>query len=96
VLDPTRRDQHASASASRLQQIAHILQVPPAYFFEDGPKAQSLTRKGNAAEPPEPIFEFLSTSDGQALSKGFMRIRDQFLRRSIVVMVEKIAARNNG
>jgi len=82
--------------ASRLQQIAQILQVPPAFFFEDGPKIQSVTRKGNAAEPPGPIFEFLSTSDGESLSKGFMRIKDQHLRRSIVIMVEKIAARNNG
>jgi transcriptional regulator with XRE-family HTH domain len=76
--------------ASRLQQIAHILQVPVSFFFEGAP---SLGPQADGfAEAPSPTYvsEFLATSDGLALTKAFMRIEDPKLRRRIVDLVEQM------
>jgi hypothetical protein len=37
------------------------------------------------------LSEFLATNDGLTLTKAFMRIREQRLRRRIVNLVEEIA-----
>jgi transcriptional regulator with XRE-family HTH domain len=81
--------------ASRVQQIAHILQVPVSFFFEGGPSPASSGRAEGMGEAPSPAYvsEFLSTSDGLALTKAFMRIEDAKLRRRIVDLVEQIASR---
>jgi hypothetical protein len=46
-------------------------------------------------EAPSPAYvsDFLATSEGLALTKAFMRINDPKLRRSIVDLVEQMAAR---
>lgn len=78
--------------ASRLQQIAQILQVPVSFFFEGAPHTQSGT-SGGMAEAPSPAYvsDFLATSDGLSLTKSFMRIKSSKLRRRIVDLVEEIA-----
>ena len=78
--------------ASRIQQISEILQVPVSFLFEGGPSGT-----GNAqgmAEGPSPSYvsDFLATSEGLALTRAFTRITDAKLRRSIVELVEQIAA----
>lgn len=78
--------------ASRLQQISTILQVPVAFFFEGAPNLQPLTGEG-FKDAPSPAFvsDFLATSEGLALTKAFMRIKEAKLRRRIVDLVEEIA-----
>ena len=78
--------------ASRLQQIAHILQVPVAFFFEGAPTLHSHSADG-VREAPSPAYvsDFLATSDGLSLTKSFMRIKNSKLRRRIVDLVEQIA-----
>ena len=46
------------------------------------------------AEAPSPAYvsDFLATSDGLALTKAFMRIKDAKLRRRIVDLVEQIVS----
>jgi transcriptional regulator with XRE-family HTH domain len=80
--------------ASRLQQIAAILQVPVSFFFEGAPAAPGLHGDG-LSEAPSPAYvsDFLATSDGLALTKAFVGIRDAKLRRRIVDLVEQIADR---
>jgi transcriptional regulator with XRE-family HTH domain len=82
--------------ASRLQQIAHILQVQVSFFFEGAPGAQLAGRTEGMGEAPSPAYvsDFLATSDGLALTKAFMRIEDAKLRRRIVELVEQIALRD--
>jgi transcriptional regulator with XRE-family HTH domain len=76
--------------ASRLQQIAHILQVPVSFFFEGLPlPTETPSEEGTL------IDDFLATSDGLSLTKYFMRIKDPKLRRCIVHLVEQIATRYN-
>src|SRR5690606_34080136 len=80
--------------ARRLQQIAAILQVPVSFFFEGAPSAGTPTGTGEAPSPSY-ISDFLATSDGLALTKSFMRIKDPKLRRRIVDLVEQIAGDEN-
>lgn len=81
--------------ASRLQQIAHILQVPVSFFFEGAPDVGGLASANGMTEAPSPTYvsDFLATSDGLALTKAFMRIHDAKLRRRIVDLVEHIAGK---
>ena len=75
--------------ASRLQQIAHILQVPVSFFFEGGPSQEGDAQTG--APSHAYVADFLSTSDGLMLTRAFMRIKDPKLRRRIVDLVQQIA-----
>ena len=78
--------------ASRIQQIAEILQVPVSFLFEGGPTGTA--KVDGMAEGPSPsyISDFLATSEGLTLTRAFTRISDAKLRRSIVELVEQIAA----
>jgi transcriptional regulator with XRE-family HTH domain len=81
--------------ASRLQQIANILEVPVAFFFEGAPEMPGGGQgAGGTTDAPSPsyIAEFLASSDGLALTKAFMQIPDPKLRRRIVELVEQIAS----
>jgi transcriptional regulator with XRE-family HTH domain len=60
--------------ASRLQHISQILQVPATFFFEDTPDRSSARASKDAAASPNPVMDFMSTSEGLALAKAFMRI----------------------
>jgi transcriptional regulator with XRE-family HTH domain len=77
--------------ASRLQQIAQILQVQVSFFFEGAP--HSPGHGGGMSEAPSPAYvaDFLATADGLSLTKAFMRIKSSKLRRRIVDLVEQIA-----
>jgi transcriptional regulator with XRE-family HTH domain len=77
--------------ASRLQQISHTLQVPVAFFFEGAPNLPGRPLETDTAPSPAYVSDFLATSDGLALTKAFMRIKDGKLRRRIVDLVEGIA-----
>jgi transcriptional regulator with XRE-family HTH domain len=77
--------------ASRLQQIADILQEPVAFFFEGAPTPHQERGKLQEAPSPAYVSDFLATSDGLALVKAFMRIKEPTLRRCIVTLVKQIA-----
>ena len=80
--------------ASRLQQNSHILQVPVSFFFDGAPHVPGMPRAEGLGDAPSPAYvsDFLATSDGLALTKAFMRIGDNKLRRRIVDLVEQIAS----
>ena len=75
--------------ASRLHHIAQILQVPATFFFEDTPDFPGATTK-SAPASPTPVMDFMTTSEGLALAKAFMRIRNGQMRRRIIDLVEEI------
>src|SRR5450756_2415293 len=70
-------------SASRLQHISHILQVPVTFFFEDAPHQPGQPKELDDAPSPAYVSDFLATSDGLALIKAFTRIKESKLRRRI-------------
>jgi transcriptional regulator with XRE-family HTH domain len=80
--------------ASRLQQISRILAVPVSFFFEGAPGQSDET--GGFAEGPATgyVSDFLATSEGLALTRAFLRVRDPKVRRRIVDLVESLAEPN--
>ena len=79
--------------ASRLQHTSQILGVPVEYFFEGAP-GQSPKPNGKHAPSWDYVTEFIATAEGIALIKAFTRLRSAELRRSVVALVEEIAARS--
>jgi transcriptional regulator with XRE-family HTH domain len=81
--------------ASRLQHISRILQVPISFLFEGAPEIPGQTTGMGEAPSPAYVADFLSTSEGLALTKAFTRIQDGKLRRRIVDLVEEISGEDS-
>src|SRR5262252_845725 len=71
-------------SASRLQHISHILQIPVPFFFEGAPHQPGQPRGAGGPASPAYVSEFLSSTDGLALVKAFTKIKEAKLRRRVV------------
>ncbi len=78
-------------SASRLQQMSNILEVPIPFFFDGLPAYSEKAPKASDTPSTAYLFDFVATSDGLALIKAFVQIRQPKLRRYIVQLVEAIA-----
>jgi transcriptional regulator with XRE-family HTH domain len=76
--------------ASRLQQLAQILQVPIAFFFEGAP--QSVQTRQPADDPGAYVTEFLGKPHALALVMAFAKIKSRKVQSSIVQLTENIAA----
>lgn len=72
--------------ASRLSDIAGVLQVPVAYFFEDAP---SVARADDAQQGA--VTNVLSTPEGLRVAKAFASIADPALRLAIAAFLESMA-----
>ena len=81
------RDRQEPIGTSRLHHISQILQVPPTFFFEDDMPAGDSK---HMIASPNTVMDFMSTSEGLALAKAFMKIRSMPMRRRIVELVEEI------
>ena len=79
--------------ASRLQQIAGVLNVPPAFFFEEMPTVEggAPSDASFAEEGATFIVDFLSTSEGLLLNKAFVRIKEARVRKKIIDLVTALA-----
>ena len=78
--------------ASRLQQISAILSVPVSFFFEGAPSGEPAPEGGfRENQAASYVADFLSTSEGLALNRAFIRIRDTKVRRKIVDLVRAVA-----
>ena len=79
--------------ASRLQQFATILRVPPAFFFEGSTLSGTSPRQIVIDDPfaPSIVTDFLSTNDGLSIVKSFAAIKDAKIRRKLVELAQQIA-----
>ncbi len=77
--------------ASRLQELARALQVPPSFFFEGAPLGEAPDGGFSEASASTYVVDFLSTSEGLQLNKAFLRIRDPKVRRRIIELVAALA-----
>jgi len=78
--------------ASRLQAIASILSVPPAFFFEGAPGMDNPPKGGFAeVSGVNYIVDFLSSTEGLRLNRSFVKISDTNVRKKIVDLVESLA-----
>ncbi len=77
--------------ASRLQQIAEVLQAPPSFFFDGSPQADGAT--DGLAPPPsmQHVVDFISSVEGLQLNRAFSSIREPKIRKRIVDLVIAIA-----
>jgi transcriptional regulator with XRE-family HTH domain len=81
---------------SRLQQISQILQVPIAFFFDDGPGASAVSKSAESALSLAHVDDFVSSSEGLRLITAFSRIESVTLRRRITSLVQEMADWNRG
>jgi transcriptional regulator with XRE-family HTH domain len=81
-------------SASRLQHLCKILDVPVSFFFDGAPRTDGLPVPALAETDGEAaaLNGFVATSNGLALVTAYTRIRDLGVRRAVVALVEQIAA----
>ena len=73
--------------ASRLRQIAIVLDVPVEYFF-DGALIQKDRELDN---PMADVSDFIASSDGTTLLRSFAKIANPIVRRRLVNLVEALA-----
>ena len=79
--------------ASRIQQISEILREIDRLCDSTRPSGTASSENFTEGTSPAYVSDFLATSEGLALTRAFTRIPDAKLRRSIVELVEQIAAR---
>jgi transcriptional regulator with XRE-family HTH domain len=77
--------------ASRLAQIAELLQVPVSFFFEGAETHPRLDKAD--AEAASEVDRFVTSADGIRLTRAFARITSAETRRSLVELAERIAER---
>lgn len=77
--------------ASRLQQIAGVLEVPVEFFFEGAPSSEPPPTGFAEAPSATYVADFLSTAEGVHLMRAFVRIKDGKVRRRLVDLVTAIA-----
>jgi transcriptional regulator with XRE-family HTH domain len=82
--------------ASRLFEIAEVLDVPVQFFFDDLPGIAERQRgfSDGASEPY--VMDFVSSAEGLALNRAFAKIRDTRLRKRIVDLVREMAGDGTG
>ncbi|MDR6896477.1 transcriptional regulator with XRE-family HTH domain [Bosea sp. BE271] len=83
-------------SASRLQQIAKMLDVPVSFFFDGAPTGDMPELGFADSAATTYISEFLATSEGVQLTKAFTRIKSGRVRRRIIDLVEALAEEDAG
>jgi transcriptional regulator with XRE-family HTH domain len=81
-------------SASQLHQIADVLKVPPAFFFEGAPQAR-LHRKIAGVPSLDYLSSFPTAVEDFALVKYFLRIKSLRMRRCILALVQATAEEGN-
>lgn len=78
--------------ASRLQNIAAVLNVPVSFFFEDAPTSDNAApATGMAESSSNYVVDFLSSSEGLQLNRSFVKIQDPKVRRKIIDLVRSLA-----
>jgi transcriptional regulator with XRE-family HTH domain len=78
--------------ASRLQAIADILGVHPSFFFQEGEDpAGARNGAGDTTREPSEISSFVSSKEGIALNRAFLKISDPVLRKKIISLVAAVA-----
>lgn len=78
-------------SASKMHEIAEILQESVSFFFKDSPGATSQQTGFGEAENSEYIADLLSSPDDVKLFRAFNKIKDPKIRKNIIDMVRSFA-----
>lgn len=81
-------------SASRLFEMARILDVPVQFFFDDMPGQFSGKPAAGFAESSDSfqMTDFLTSSDGAQLIRAFAEIKSPEVRRKVIDLVKSISS----
>ncbi|MDP3601263.1 MAG: helix-turn-helix transcriptional regulator [Bosea sp. (in: a-proteobacteria)] len=77
-------------SASRLQQIANMLDVPVSFFFEGAPNGVGGAESFGQPNVNAHVSDFMVSSEGVQLTKAFVRIKSAAVRRRVIDLVETL------
>lgn len=77
--------------AGRLYQIADILGVPVAYFYEGFAGTGEKGQAANDDSTTKPVMEFLSSGEGLQLTLAFMRIKDGRVRKRVIDLIKSLS-----
>ncbi|HTZ78807.1 MAG TPA: helix-turn-helix transcriptional regulator [Stellaceae bacterium] len=77
-------------SASRLYDVAQVLEVSPAFFFEGYP--DGLVAK-NIASEVSPVSETFDRREVMSLIRGYYGIRDPQLQADVLRLISKLGNR---
>jgi transcriptional regulator with XRE-family HTH domain len=77
--------------ASRLLEMACILDVPIEYFYQGLPQRVPDAGKGQGA-----MLEFLTIPESDRLVRNFVRLKDQTARTKVADLVEWLASAKAG
>ncbi len=77
--------------ASRMQQIAGILQVPISFFFEGAPGSGSGAAPLIKGETSNYADQFVATPEGLSIARNFRLIKSAKVRRQLVALIEAAA-----
>jgi transcriptional regulator with XRE-family HTH domain len=78
--------------ASRLQQLARVLEVPPSFFFDGAPTGEVSVTGFHEPDNSSYVVDFLSTNEGLQLNRAFAAIKDPKVRKKILDLVQSLAA----
>lgn len=78
--------------ASRLYQIAQILEVPVQFFFEDMAEEHKGASGGfSEADPAPVVMDFVSSAEGLQLNRSYTRITDPNVRKRLLDLVKSLS-----
>jgi transcriptional regulator with XRE-family HTH domain len=80
-------------SASRLYEVAQVLEVSPAFFFEGYP--DGIVAK-NIAQESSPARETFDRREVMSLIRGYYGIRDPQLQADVLRLISKLGERAGG
>lgn len=77
--------------ASRLFQLALILDVPVQFFFEEAPVRSGQSQGGLPESKTESfLLDFLNSREGLELNRAFVKITDPKVRRRVIELVRAL------
>lgn len=83
--------------ASRLYQLAKVLDVPVHFFFEEISLQENQTAPTGFEDAPAENFvlEFLSSREGLELNRAFVQITNPKVRRRVIDLVRALSNENS-
>lgn len=84
--------------ASRLFQLAQVLEVPVSYFFDDleSDEASGLASGFAESKSQDFVLEFLNSREGLELNRAFVKIQDPKVRRKVVDLIRSLSEEESG
>jgi transcriptional regulator with XRE-family HTH domain len=84
--------------ASRLYHLGQVLDVPPAFFYDDMDPVRAPAIPGGFAEPPAAVFDAdpLRKRETIELVEGYFAIANTTIRRRLLDLARALAAEADG